>query len=578
MRPLFLLTKKNLKLLLRAKGSALIVVFAPLLLMLILGLSYDSSSTYGLNIGIFSPTIDSADAHTFISTLQKDNFKIVTYDKSIEECVSDLKSGFVHACIKLPESLQIRQGEQKEVVFYLDPSKINLVWMIQETVKSEFNLKSQELSQELTNNMLTVFSDTKNVLGTKRTELQSIGEKNTAASASIISVKTGLAEADVQPVDASYDDSALIQLSGALNSAKKAINDAQQGIDALEEEGTSVGSVAADLDSAAKKIDNALANVNGSGNGNLADMIAGLKMQLNTAYNKMTALDTVIKDANGNLDNTASALQEGKSAIDNVVSSLSDLEAKLAAQSSVSAEAIVSPLTTKIEKVGEADSLLNYLFPTLLIIVIMFISILLGTTLVMMEKNSPAFIRNFFLPLRKPTFIIATYLTNLVLIIVQVAVILLVSFFFLRELLVSLPLMFLVLVISASIFIFLGMAIGYLFTSEETGVLGAISLGSLLLLISGVILPLESISPLMRQITSFNPFVISEKIVREVFIFKAGFYDVMIDLLILVGYTIALFIIILIAENVLHKHLVERFMRHHHKLHRQSDKINKNDV
>ena len=54
MNTLWLLTKKNLRLLIRAKGSALIVVFAPLLIILILGLSFNNASKYGLNIGVYS--------------------------------------------------------------------------------------------------------------------------------------------------------------------------------------------------------------------------------------------------------------------------------------------------------------------------------------------------------------------------------------------------------------------------------------------------------------------------------------------------------------------------------------------
>ena len=50
MKSLWLLTKKNLQLLVRSRSSALIIIFAPLLLILILGLSYDTTSQFSLNI------------------------------------------------------------------------------------------------------------------------------------------------------------------------------------------------------------------------------------------------------------------------------------------------------------------------------------------------------------------------------------------------------------------------------------------------------------------------------------------------------------------------------------------------
>ena len=58
---LMLLVKKNIVLLLRSKTSALIIIFAPLLLVLLIGLSYDNFAGYGLSIGVtaedFGPDI-----------------------------------------------------------------------------------------------------------------------------------------------------------------------------------------------------------------------------------------------------------------------------------------------------------------------------------------------------------------------------------------------------------------------------------------------------------------------------------------------------------------------------------------
>ena len=138
------------------------------------------------------------------------------------------------------------------------------------------------------------------------------------------------------------------------------------------------------------------------------------------------------------------------------------------------------------------------MFPALLVLVVMFSSLLLGTTLVMMEKNSPAFFRNYFLPLRKGTFVISTFLTILLITLVQVIIILGVSIGFLKESPANMLPIAGVLLLSSSVFSFMGMGIGYTFRSEETGTLASISTGSLLLFLSGVVLPVESISPAIR--------------------------------------------------------------------------------
>ncbi len=142
MNSLWLLTTKNLKILIRAKGSALIVIFAPLLIILLLGLSYNTAGKYGLTLGLVSPTI-SDDVAAFKQLLEADGFTVFPYEGDSAPCLEDIKSGVVHTCILVPESLRVESNQQKEVTFYVDPSKINLVWMVQETVKEKFNLKSK---------------------------------------------------------------------------------------------------------------------------------------------------------------------------------------------------------------------------------------------------------------------------------------------------------------------------------------------------------------------------------------------------------------------------------------------------
>ncbi|MDO8656628.1 MAG: ABC transporter permease, partial [Nanoarchaeota archaeon] len=303
-----------------------------------------------------------------------------------------------------------------------------------------------------------------------------------------------------------------------------------------------------------------------------------LQNDLSAAKTKLSAAATAIDGSASGLSSATTTLQEANAALDTVQSALSALQSNLESQQVTEPGTVASPIVTKIEKVAKDSTFLNYTFPTLLVLVIMFSSLLLGTILVMMEKNSPAFLRNYFLPIKKTTFIISIYLTNLVLILVQIIILLGISLLFLQESLPALPSIALILFISASVFIFLGMAIGYLFASEETAVLASISAGSILLFVSGVVLPLEAISPSLRDISAFNPFVLSEKIIREIFIFGSSLAQVWQDLIILIGYAIILFLIILIIESFLHRQLVHKFLKRHHEVHRQQDQVNKNDV
>jgi ABC-type transport system involved in cytochrome c biogenesis permease component len=577
MNNVWLLTKKNLKLLLRSKASALIVIFAPLLIILILGLSYNSSPQYGLNIGVYASSF-TEDVNSVMDMLQEQDFKIVKYDTSIEECVEDIKLGFVHTCLLLPESLAI-ENSPKEVTFYIDPSRINLVWMIQETLGSKFDFKSQEISQQLTQNILSKLSDTKTKIGEKKNILSTVREKTASAATAATTTKESLSGIDVSAPEVSYDTTSAIEnVTANLKAGLEKISDAKDALDDTNITAGEKATINALLNDADDEIGNAKSKLNKDGADGVVGVIANLKIDFDNIKAKLATVGQAVGSSSTNLDVVNNNIAESVTSIDSVLATLNEIETNLADQKVTEPGTIVQPLTTKIERVGEEGTFLNYLFPALLVLVVMFSSLLLGTTLVMMEKNSPAFLRNFFLPIRKTTFIISIYLTNLILILVQIAVILIISLFFLSGALANIPAITLVLFIAASVFTFLGMAIGYVFVSEETGVLASISVGSIFLFVSGVVLPVESISPFLRQITLFNPFVISEKIIREIFIFDASLAAVGMDLAILIGYALVLFLIIVIIESILHQRLVHRFMRVFHKKHRQKDKMNKNEV
>lgn len=573
MQSLWLLTKKNLTLLFRSKSSSLIVFFAPLLTILILGLSYNTSSSYGLNIGIVAPSV-SADVDGVIKALQEQQFRVITYENNLEECVGDIKIGAVHTCMVLPENFQVDGNTPKEVVFHLDPSKINLVWMIQETLKTKIDFKAQEVSRTLAGELINTLQSTKTGISDNNNQLSAIKEKSSSASSSVTSVQSSLAGLDLTAPEAAYDSAIIAATTMEIQTALGKITEAKSELDELNLTAVEKEAIEAALDEAGTQLTSASASLNGS----VTALITSLQNDVNVAKEKLASASEAITGSSSGLSSATTLLQETNAALDTVKSALSTLQSNLEAQKVTDPGTVANPIVTRIEKVAKDSTLLNYTFPTLLVLVVMFTSLLLGTILVMMEKNSPAFLRNYFLPIKKTTFIISIYLTNLILILVQIIILLGISLLFLKESLPALPAIALILFISASVFTFLGMAIGYLFASEETGVLGSISAGSILLFVSGVVLPIEAISPTLREIAAFNPFVLSEKIIREIFIFGSSLAEVWQDTVILIGYSMVLFLVILIIESVLHRQLVHKFLKRHHEVHRQQDQMNKNEV
>jgi ABC-type multidrug transport system permease subunit len=576
----------------RSKSSALIVIFAPLLIILLLGLVHNTTPQYNLVVGVHSEVF-TEEVSSFINLLEEDGFNVTRYEDSIEPCIDDIKQGGTHTCIVLPQSFKVEENNPKEVIFHIDPSRINLVWVIQEIVGEKFELRSQQISQELSQGVLTKLEETKGGIDLRKSEIGVIKERSATLSSETQLVQEGLAALDFMLPPTTYSGAIILKVGEDLDESATKIDEALEQIEDVNMSANNRNELIALLSEAKKLIEGssveggvieeAVEEVNGSvdkvGNeglevgenvtANAAQIIAALEADVVLAQAKLDVAAQQVTSSSAALAGTTTALQETTQGLTGVLSALEGLQQNIEAQKVTKAGVIAAPLTTKIEIVSEEGTFLNYLFPALLILVVMFSSLALGTTLVMIEKHSPAFFRNFFLPLRKVTFIGATYLTNLILIVVQIIVILGLSLFFLKGSIGAFPVVALILFLSASIFTFMGMVVGYIFTSEETATLASISVGSLSLFISGLILPPEAMSVTMRNIVAWNPFVIAEKLVREVFIFGASIGDVWMDVLILAGYAVGLFIVIVIMESVLHKHLVHRFMKLHHRKHKE---------
>ncbi|MEK6951300.1 MAG: ABC transporter permease [Nanoarchaeota archaeon] len=593
MNSLLLLVKKNIKLLLRAKASSLIVFLGPLLLVLVLGLAYNSSSRYGLNIGIYAPSFGE-EVSSVISLLQEQEFRIIKYEQSsgqseeqsaeqaIDDCVADMKAGAVHACLALPEKFQLAGNAPAEITFYVDPSRINLVWMIQETLKSKINFKAQEISQQLSSELLSVLNAAKETASREQSAVSSAKEKSSSASSSTESARGALTGLDLTFPEINYDLTVADILKQNLSTAlEEGLGKVAEAHDALADLNASdTAAVEAALTGVQEKLVLAQALVSGTGEINLGKvltLISSLQLDVVGARDKLQAAAESVGRSASNLNTASSTLGETVATLSTIESSLSNLQTTLSSLTVTDAGTIALPIVTTIKKVSKEGTYLNYSFPTLLVVVVMFTSLLLGTILVLMEKNSPAFLRNYFLPVKKATFVLSIYLTCLILVVVQIIVILGISLLFLPETWPVLLPLALILFLAASTFTFLGMALGYLLASEETAVLGAIALGSLMLFLSGAVLPLEIISPNLREVTQFNPFVLAEKIIREIFIFNASLAEVWVDGLILVAYAVVLFLLILIIESILHKNLIHRFL-HHHRALRQKDIQNKNEI
>src|SRR3989344_2132921 len=105
--------KKNLRLLIRSKSSALIVLAGPLLVILLISMAFNTSSLYDIKIGTYSDAYSDL-SNSIISQLDQDEFKIVKIDTQ-EGCINSVKSGDIHVCSVFPANLDV--GTSENIIF-----------------------------------------------------------------------------------------------------------------------------------------------------------------------------------------------------------------------------------------------------------------------------------------------------------------------------------------------------------------------------------------------------------------------------------------------------------------------------
>ena len=496
MKSLLSIIERNIRIFARSKISTFIVLIAPIILVILVGTAFSSDSLSNVRLGVYSSSYNEL-SNSIISGFEGKEFTIERID-SEESCVNSLKEGDVQACIIFPGDLSA-EGNSQPVSFYVDNSRVNLAYSLINEVNTKISAKGSELGVAMVEILVGALEKARESLPIQKTDVDS-------SINSAYYIKSSANEA--------------LSSGSSISSAIGDVASASAKIDAINDSGLSE-STKTEL----KKIMKGLTLVNNSYN--------SLSGSLKTIENKTVAVDAILVSLSGEID--ALILE-----INNV--KISD------------AEKVVSPIKTQINTISKESSNWAHLFPTLTALVILLSSIILASSLVLAEKNARAHFRNFLTPTSDLTFIIGTYLTALLVLAVQLSILFTGTIYFTKlNLSGILPQIALVLFVSCSAFIFMGMLIGYMFKSEQTSLLASISIASLLIFFSNTIFPTEAIIGSLRYGAMFNPLFITDALLKKLFLFKANIGSLTFELLTIAGIFALLFVFTYAARKITKK-------------------------
>ncbi|MFC1768916.1 ABC transporter permease [Nanoarchaeota archaeon] len=244
-------------------------------------------------------------------------------------------------------------------------------------------------------------------------------------------------------------------------------------------------------------------------------------------------------------------LEENVGKIQNMSTAIDELNVRLQNVTSIRTETLLKPIKTILKPVTAQKSAFDFLFPSLLTLVVMFVAILLSSTTILNERASRAHFRNYLTPVLDPIFVIGAVLSNLFIVLLQSGILSIIAYIFFKISITS-DLLGLIMSLSlvSSVFILLGVIIGFLFNSEETATIASITISIILFFFSSLVVPIEQMVPSLAFFASKSPFVLGEAIFRKILIFNAGIMSAGYEIMMMSIYFVVLFVAAVFAQKL----------------------------
>ncbi len=538
------IVSKTLRMIIRSKTSLAAVLLGPLLIITLVGLAFGSMTQYSLNIGVFAHDYDDL-VESYLKTIDEDTTYQVTRYPIIDNCINDIRRGSAHTCIEFPRNFQAGGNGTNEIKFYVDQSKTDMVEIIRNVVVDRLSQRTAEITEERTEDVLSRVEAVDNIISEQAVVLQDISSKLRSAEDDLDEAISGF----------EYLNSLIVGADDRMDDLDDITSDMLGYAEDLRDEAYDA------VDIGQSWID----EINHSDYSSLDSIREEVKYLYNDSYEaRLDALNLIRDDRDGSSDiesSVASVEQDMVSARDYVEDSIGLIGDVGSAFSQASedfagidgAENITAPVRTSLEPVVSERAPLSYMFPTLLVMVIMLVSVMLAGTLVVVEKTSSSFFRNFVTPTSDMAFIAGIFIANIVVTFSQSLLIILVaSLVFGGVMLTNLLTIAVALLIISALFTLLGMLLGYLFNTQEMVSLSGITVSSLFIMLSGIIVPLEQMPQHMIDYSIYNPLLMGEGILRRSIIFQTELINeaIMRDVFLILGFSLILLVLVIVTQRI----------------------------
>jgi ABC-type multidrug transport system permease subunit len=579
---------KNLKIIFRSPLTILLVVLAPIILMLLVGISFSgntlSNTAVGLVNGPDKNIFDYGDEIKFVRYLDND------LGEAFKKCKVALKQGTVELCLHY----KTNYGSDGRM------TSANVIYLVDDT------------RYQITDILLNVFDKSLEKL-TKQISTNSIENVFTKANETLVLMEDSIGL--IQNLSRDVDSALMVlsQLDLYLNQANSEYSTIYRELGFVRSE---VNSKVKNLESSKRSLDNSIASFEGTIE-DLDDELSGSINLLEDTYSALYALSLVdplvaeevdldeieesidklssVQKELGNMDNDLNLLSNNLDLLDsfsdfsdlidenynqlgkfkgelliasrNVKSVIVDVKGKQEQIRDVEkvvtekveyfsdllardVSDITEPISRTVYSTHENLEKIHQLAPSVVMIILLFIGLLLSNIIVSLEINSKAYFRNVISPISQSEFIFALFFTSLIIILAQLFFLFLVLIYFF-----SIPvfanffsLMFVVVHVLV-VFILIGILLAYLFSSLQVSILVTTFVMLFFFLLSNTIISIEIMPSFFSNMVLLNPIVIGEDLIRKIFYHSSLPYIDYTGIMFLYFYYVVLIFLIAIVSR-----------------------------
>lgn len=551
---------KNLKLLFRSKETAFTIIFGPLLIVLLVSAAFGSSQTSTLRVG--AVITESTPLIEDVKASMEEEFRVSVFGDE-ESCVERIKTGELHTCISFSDSFRVQENGTNTVTFAVDYSRVNLVYQIIDRLSSEFNLQSSAITKTITDDLLERLAFVQREVRAQMAMADSIADDHDAIASSLNEggdrldrVDLSINFADLREVRGRVQRLSALVLE--MNTeAEQAIEESIATLDSVKQNCEACSNATRELiDTSQEELENATEELDEIAAGApeavsvVNDIVDNAALAMEKVQNRFSEVAQASTDVQSGIQTSFERLEGASLKLSTLRGKLQHIDKSLQEARGLQSGSVSSPIRTDIEPVTSEGSQLLFTYPSIIMLVIMFLGLMLSSSLVVMDKTSKAAFRNFTTATRDEYHVLMSFVTTFFILLLQTLIVLVVSYYAVdASLFDNFGVTFLVLILGMTLFSFVGMIIGFLASTQEAAMMSSLSLGTVLLFISNLVLPIERMSSFVQSASHLNPYVVLSELLKQSILFGLDIRRALGQIGMLIGAILLLFIIMLLVQR-----------------------------